>query len=109
MEIHCKKKFRVTADLCNTFGFSEHFFRKHGGYSAEAEYGLYLNLRRCQSIIGGQFFRAKFFLDKLGTFYMDDELADSLSPDDESKQITLELFSSMYKEALRWQMESQAR
>ena len=89
--------------MCFTFGFSEKFFGSEFGY--ECIYGLSLHVRRCQAIFGAQFFRAKFFLDKMG-FYMDDEIADALSADEGGKAVTLGTFSRMYRESMKWNMKN---
>ncbi len=103
MEAFCKKKYRLASDLCYTFGFSEKFFRSDFNY--ECIYGLSLHVRRCQTIVGAQFFRAKFFLDKLD-FYMDDEIADALASDEDGKAVISSMFSQMYREVIRSQIKN---
>lgn len=99
MAVQRKKKYRAAADRLAAYGFDDRLIP--GGLTAEAIYGLDLNSRRVLAMASAQVFRAKFFIDVMG-FYMDDEILDALSPSEDYKPVTHELFLRMYKESTRW-------
>jgi len=82
--------------LCFTYGFARDFFED---FNYEAMYGLSLNMKRCQSIWGAQFFKVKFGLDKLG-FHLDDGIMDAMSPDEDHKVVVRDEFMIAYRNFL---------
>jgi hypothetical protein len=96
VEIFSKKKYRVTADLCNKYGFQERFFDRIGGWNEESEYGLYLQVNRLESILGAQVYKALFYILTIRYFYIDDEICDALVSHSSLKQQKAEWFERHY-------------
>lgn len=96
----------MTADLCNQFGFNERFFERVGGYGPESEYGLHLHVQRCQSVIGSQVYKAKFYIDIMPYFYIDDEFCDGLALYPEMKQRIATWYEKKYKEMISWRKKA---
>lgn len=95
-----KKKYRRVSDLCYTYGFNEVFFAPFGGYTAEGEYGLYLNVNRCKSIVGAQVYRSLLYMNDHNFMY-DEGIVDSLASNDEEVSSIREVLDKMIIDAAR--------
>ncbi len=78
MEIRVKKKYRVAADLCKEFGFQKIWFDEDEKFDETFKYGMYLQVVRCQSILGAQVYKALFYTRVMKRFYIDNEICDAL-------------------------------
>ena len=84
MEVERKKKYRVASDLCYTYGFSLLFFDDQS-FTHESKYGLFINSRRCKSLIGAQICKSKLSL--VGSSDIDLDILDSMNESDGVKEL----------------------
>jgi hypothetical protein len=97
MEIRSKKKYRIASDLCKEFGFNPIWFDKDQKFDYEFKYGMYLQVVRCQSIIGAQAYKALFYTVKMRQFYIDDEICDALVNHPDFKQQKARWFARYHR------------
>jgi hypothetical protein len=57
---------------------------------------MYLQVVRCQSILGAQVFKALFYSVVMRSFYIDDEICDALVSHPDFKQAKAKWFERMY-------------